>query len=154
MLGGLLFCLPAVFSFRPSAAARFLSLTAALVLAIFAGLSSRNDTVNLSRYRDCRREYRLASAIREAADVPGRLVLNFRHYPANCLSFYAQRNFEDFRRFLRREMAPAGVRLAVFKGNDYGKIRGIEVRLLRREGDYHLLRLENTGGSPVRLRFE
>ncbi|MGH7899221.1 MAG: ArnT family glycosyltransferase [Candidatus Binatia bacterium] len=120
---------------EPHAAAAF---GLGLALAVAGGLSLRNPQVNLHNPRDSSLYRHLAAVLCDQEQFPGRLIVDFRHFPQNALMFYSGRDTAQLHRVSRDAFRQP--RCAVLQGEGYQEhLAGRDVTVLRRVGDYSVL---------------
>lgn len=124
---------------------------AGLALALAGGgLSAANPTVNLHRARDSEPMRRLAELLPPAAELPGPMIVNFRHYPLNSLMFYARRNSEQLRPFSQRPVVPGAAYPGVLVGGGCREfLQGLEVRSIAEYAGHEIVSIRNAAAGPV-----
>ncbi|MGD9781524.1 MAG: ArnT family glycosyltransferase [Kiritimatiellia bacterium] len=122
-----------------------------LALALAGGgLSVANPYVNMHRARDSEPMRRLAELLPSAGDVPGPMIVNFRHYPLNSLMFYARRNSEQLRLFSQRPVAPGASYAGVLVGGGCREfLQGLEVRSIAEYAGHEIIVVRNAALEPV-----
>ncbi len=118
--------------------------------ALIGGLSADNPKVNLHRPRDAAPLRELARRLPDARTVPGRIVVNFRHYPLNTLMFHARRDSVQLREFGRQTIPPGAEYVGVFAGGGCREfLRGLEVRTLSDHAGYEIVSIRNATASNL-----
>ena len=121
-----------------------------LVLAWRGGLALDNPYVNMLRARDSTPLRQLAHLLPDTNAVPGRMVVNFRHYPLNSLMFYARRDSQQLGVFAQQEVAPDVPYLCVLEGGGCREfLQGLEVQTLTNFAGYEVVLIRNVSSTNV-----
>jgi len=122
----------------------------ALAASAAASLSIANPHVNLVRRNDPTDIRRLAEMLPAKEDVPGPMVVNFRHYPLNTLMFYARRDSVQLRDFSSQPVAPNARFVGVLSGGGSREfLSELEVRSAGAHAGHEILVLRNPAGEAV-----
>lgn len=117
---------------------------AGLAAAVVGGLSASNSHVNMQRARDSRSLRELAERLPSVAEAPGRMIVNFRHFPLNALMFHARRDSQLIREFSPQDVAPGTRRVAVLEGGGCREFfQGLDVRSVAEHAGFEILVVEN-----------
>ena len=123
---------------------------AGLALAAAGSLSVANPAVNVHRARDSEAMRGIAALLPPAGDVPGPMIVNFRHYPLNSLMFYARRNSEQLRPFSQRPVAPGASYVGVLVGGGCREfLRGLDVQTVAECAGHEIVVVRNASPEPV-----
>jgi len=122
----------------------------ALAVSAAASLSIVNPHVNLLRANDPVELRRLAEMLPSKEDLPGPMVVNFRHYPLNTLMFYARRDSVQLRDFSLQPVAPNARIVGVLSGGGCREfLSGLEVRSVGEHAGHEIIVLRNLANEAV-----
>lgn len=120
----------------------------ALATAVAVAIAPASASVRLHAPRDAA-PFRELARLLPAGTAP--VVVNFRHYPQNCLMFYSRRDTVQLRSWARQPVQPGGRADAVLQGEGFGALlHDLRRTRLATVGDYRVLSLSNATHAVVR----